>query len=210
MTLARVAVTALAALLLGANGAVVSQSGLLLVSSANPKIALRIEQDFVALAPVKVSLESTDVDRRVFVDSDVTHRVKHLIVVQFEHVRAGVAFKFIYPPEPPFVFGADTYRLGTYVHDVKDPAREAGATRAALEKQGYALPRLFRTVRLARVADSDGTNEIIVFYNEDADADYPPGPLAAADEDGDIALKGTKADTLLARMSSALSVVPPT
>jgi hypothetical protein len=204
---------ALAATLLAATPSPISQSGLLLQSSANPRIALRIAGGFVPLRPLTLSLESTDVDRRMFVDADEAHTVRRLIVVQFEHVRPGASFKFVYPPKPPFAFGGETYRLGTYVYDdAKDsaaaPNRESGVTRAALLKQGYVLPRLFRTARLARVADPDGTSEIIIFYNENADAQYPAGPLAGADEDGDLGLKGAEADALLKRMTSTLSVVP--
>lgn len=196
---------ALAAALLAASPPPISQSGLLVESAANPKIALRIAGGFVPLPPVTLSLESTDVDRRVFVDTAGAHSVSRLVIVQFEHVRPGASFTFVYPPKPPFAFGVETYRLGTYVYDdAKDsaaaPNRESGVTRAALLKH--------RTARLARVADPDGTSEIIIFYDENADAQYPAGPLAGADEDGDLGLKGADADALLERMTSTISVVP--
>jgi hypothetical protein len=202
----------LAVTLLGATPSPISQSGLLLQSSAGPKIALQIAGGFVPLAPLKLSLESTDVDRRIFVDADAAHTLKRLVVVQFEHVRPGASFKFVYPSTPPFVFGDVTYRVGTYVYDDANdsataPNRESGVTRAALLKQGYVLPRLFRTARLARVADPNGMSEIIIFYDENADAQYPAGPLIGADEDGDLSLKGADARALLVRMSSAISAV---
>jgi len=202
----------LAAALLAATPSPVSQSGLLLQSIANPKITLRIAAGFAPLAPVRLSLESTDVERRIFVDADTAQRVRRLVVVQLERVRPGAAFRFVYPARPPFAFGGETYRLGTYVYDdAKDsaaaPNRESGVTRAALQKEGYVLPRLFRTARLARVADSDGASEIIIFYDENADAQYPPGVLVGADEDGDLPLNGEDAGQLLTRMSSVISVV---
>lgn len=85
--------------------------------------------------------------------------------------------------------------------------REAGVTRAALMKSGYVVPRLFRTARLARVSDSKGTSEIIIFYIENADAQYPSGVLPGADQDGDLVLTGPDANALLQRMSSAISTL---
>lgn len=201
----------LAVMLIAATPPPVTQSGLLLRSSVKPKISLRVSGGFVPMPPVTLPLESTDVDRRIFVDADAAHIVKRLIVVQFEHVRPGASFKFIYRPNPPFTFGDKIYRLGTYVYDdAKDstanPTREAGVTRAALLKRGYVLPRLFRTARLAQVADPGGTSEIIIFYNENADAQYPAGALAGADGEGDLVLRGVDADALLERMLSAISV----
>ena len=206
----RVVAFALAVTLLATTPAPISQTGLLVQSSADPKIALKIADGFVPLAPLKLSLESTDVDRRIFVDADGARTLERLVIVQFEHVRPGASFTFVYPPKPPFVFGGMTYRVGTYVYDdakdsVTAPNRESGVTRAALLRHGYVLPRLLRTARLARVADANGTSEIIIFYDENADAQYPAGPLTGADEDGDLSLKGADASDLLARMSSAIS-----
>jgi hypothetical protein len=206
---------ALAAALPSATPPPISQWGLVVQSAANPKIALRVSAGFIPLKPVALSLESTDVDRRVFVDSDEAHVIKRLVVEQFERVRPGESFRFVYPPKPPFAFGGETYRVGTYVYDDAKasgsaPDREAGVTRAALLKQGYVLPRLFRTARLARVADSDGMSEIIIFYLENADEQYPTGALTGAGDDGDLPLKGAAAEALLGRMSSAISVVPST
>jgi hypothetical protein len=202
----------LSTILLAASPPPISQSGLLLQSAANPKLVLRVADGFVPLDPITMSLESTDVDRRVFVETDGTHRVKRLIVVQFEHVRPGASFKFVYPPTPPFVFGGETYRLGTYIYDddkdsAANPNRESGVMRRALTSQGYDLPNLFRTARLARVANADGSSEIIIFYDESADSQYPDRRLPGADEDGDLVLTGAESEALLERMSAALSVV---
>jgi hypothetical protein len=192
----------------------ISQSGLLVQSTANPKIALRVSAGFIPLPPITLSLESTDVDRRVFVHADGAHTVKRLVVEQFEHVRPGASLRFVYPPKPPFAFGGETYRVGTYVYDdakasASAPDRESGVTRAALLRQGYVLPHMLRTARLARVADSEGMSEIIIFYSENVDEQYPTGALSGADEDGDLRLKGADAEALLGRMSSAITVATP-
>jgi hypothetical protein len=198
-------------LLLAGNVAVITQSGLVVTSASNPAISLRVADGYVPQPPVTLSLESTDVDRRVFVQADGSNHVQRLVVFQFEHVRPGETFKFVYAPKPPFTFGMEVYRVGTYVYDDSAESnafstREAGVTRAALVKSGYVVPRLFRTARLARVSDSNGTSEIIIFYIENADAQYPSGVLAGADQDGDLVLTDPDADALLQRMSSAITV----
>jgi hypothetical protein len=204
-------VTFICGFLLAANVAVITQSSLLVTSASNPAISLRVADGYVAQPPVTLSLESTDVDRRVFVQADGSNHIQRLVIFQFEHVRPGETFRFVYPPKPPFNFGTDVYRVGTYVYDDSAESkafstREAGVTRAALVRRGYVVPRLFRTARLARVSDSNGTSEIIIFYIENADAQYPSGVLAGADQDGDLVLTGADANALLQRMSSAITV----
>jgi hypothetical protein len=194
----------------GATATQISQSGLLLQSAADPKIALQIAARFVPIPPVQISLESTDVDRRIFVDADASHTIKRLVIVQFERVRPDQSFKFVYPSTPPYTFYGTTYRVGTYVYDDKQdaanaPNRESGATRQALAMQGYVIPRFYRCARLARVASPDGRSEIIIFYNENADSAYPAGPLPGADTDGDLDITGADASGLLARMGAAIS-----
>ncbi|HVR45642.1 MAG TPA: hypothetical protein VMT95_03210 [Candidatus Binatia bacterium] len=200
-------------MLLANNVGVVTQSGLLVTSTANPAIALQVADGYVPQPPIRLSLESTDVDRRVFVQADASNHIQHLVIIQFEHVRLGETFKFVYPSKPPFKFGADVYRLGTYVYDDDAeskafPTREAGVTRAALTRSGYVVPRLFRTARLARVSDRNGAGEIIIFYIENADAQYPTGVLPGADQDGDLVLTGQTAKAVLSGMASAISQVP--
>ena len=89
----------------------------------------------------------------------------------------------------------------------KSPHAEAGLTRAFLVEQGFRVPRLFRLARLARVADRDGQSEVIVFDIENADADFAPGPLAGADEDGDLALDAASKQAILERLKSAVHAV---
>jgi hypothetical protein len=207
-------VTVICGLLLAGNVAAITQSGLLVTSAANPTVSLRVTDGYVPQPPVTLSLEATDVDRRIFVQADASHHIQRLVIFQFEQVRPGETFKFVYPPKPPFTFGTDIYRVGTYVYDdlaesKAFPTREAGVTRAAVMKRGYVVPRLFRTARLARVSDSNGTSEIIIFYIENADAQYPSGVLPGADQDGDLVLTGPDADALLQRMSSAISPLTP-
>jgi hypothetical protein len=196
-------------LLLAGSLAAITQSGLVVTSASNPAISLRVADGYVPQPPVALSLESTDVDRRVFVQADGANHIQRLIIVQFEHVRSGETFRFVYAPKPAFTFGTEVYRVGTYVYDDSAeskafPTREAGVTRAALMKSGYVVPRLFRTARLARVSDSNGTSEIILFYIENADAEYPSGVLPGADQDGDLVLTGQDANALLQRMSTVL------
>jgi hypothetical protein len=205
-------VTFICGLLLAGSVAVIMQSDLLVTSASNPAISLRVAEGYIPQPPVTISLESTGVDRRVFVQADDSNHVQRLVIFQFEHVRPGETFKFVYPPKPPFAFGADVYRVGTYVYDDSAEskafsAREAGVTRAALVRSGYVVPRLFRTARLARVSDSNGTSEIIIFYIENADAQYPSGVLAGADQDDDLVLTGPDASALLQRMAAAITVV---
>jgi hypothetical protein len=168
---------------------------------------------FHPLQPLKFQIESlTNVDRRVFVDADGQGSVRRLVIVQFESVQPGTSFRFVYPAKPPAEFGAQTYRFGAYVHDdeteaAKSPAREAGRTRDSLLAKGLKVPVVFRVARLARVADQNGTTEVIIFYLEAADADFPIRPLPGADEDGDLALDEAEARALLSRLKSVVTPV---
>jgi hypothetical protein len=184
----------------------------LLTSASRPHLELGIDSSFVALPPLKFPLEFTDVDRRIFVDADKARTVRRMIVVQFEKVRNGSRFKFIYPPKPPISFGKETYRFGAYVYDdakeaASQPGMEATRTRAMLGKLGYHLPRLFRTARLARVADPLGQSEVIIFYVENADEKYPTGVLPNADADGDLVLDRNAAHLLFEKMKAVLHAI---
>jgi hypothetical protein len=180
-----------------------------LTSRASPEIALQIDPAFRRLPTLTFPLESmTDVERHTFVDVR-DGGLQRMIVVQFERAQADSDFRFRYGARPPRQFGAETYRFGTYVYDDAAaarvaPDREAARTRALLIAQGYAPPRLWRLSRLARVTDAEGFTEIIIFYMENADGDYPPGPLPGADEDGDLVLEGEPSDALVRRMESAI------
>jgi hypothetical protein len=180
-----------------------------LTSRATPEIALQIDADFASL-PVQIfPIETmTNAERRVFVEAGADRVVRRMIVVQFERTQEGSDFRFRYPSRPPRQFGENVYRFGAYVYDdasaaQREPTREASRTRALLVAQGYAPPRLWRTSRLARVTDPDGLTEIIIFYMENADAEYPAGPLPGADEDGDLVLEGEAREALARRMEAA-------
>jgi hypothetical protein len=186
----------------------VTQSGLSVTSQRDPAITLRVADGFSPLRPIVLSLPETDVDRRVFVEADALKRIQRMVVFQFERVRGGSSFQFVYPAKPPFTFGSDVYRIGTYVYDdaaaaKASPGFEAAVTRETLESDGYLVPRFLRTVRLARVADSNGLSEIIIFYFESADPDFPSGTIVGADSDGDLPITGSAATALIARFESA-------
>jgi hypothetical protein len=181
----------------------------LLTSASRPHLKLGIDTSFFAVAPLSFRLKYTDVDRRIFVEADQARLVRRLIVVQFEKVRNGSHFKFVYPPKPPMAFGAETYRFGAYVYDdakaaASQPGMEAARTRSALEARGYRLPRLLRTARLARVADPRGQSEVIIFYTENADESYPSGILPNADADGDLVLDRIASKSLFENLKAVI------
>ena len=196
-----------------AMSAVLEQDGLTLRIPASPTLVLRIDAAFKPLLPLRIPIAGkTSADRRIFVDADAESGIRRLVIVQYETVNPGVKFSFVYPARPPAEFGAQTYQFYAYVHDderaaAKSPHAEAGLTRAFLVEQGFRVPRLFRLARLARVADRDGQSEVIVFYIENADADFAPGPLAGADEDGDLALDAASKQAILERLKSAVHAV---
>ncbi len=195
-----------------ANSAMVKQNGQTLTSTANPSIVLRVDSSFKPMQSLKFPIGAlTNVDRRLFIDSDAEANVRRLLIVQFETVQPGSTFRFRYPPRPPAAFGAQTYRFNAYVHDdqaeaTRYPAKEAGLTRKLLVSRGLNVPRLFRIARLARVTDQSGMNEIIISYMENADADFPAGPLSGADEDGDLNLDALAGQAIRKRLQSV--VVP--
>jgi hypothetical protein len=185
-----------------------------LTSRASPEIALRIDPAFRPLPTLTFPIETmTNVERYTFVDA-TGRGLQRMIIVQFERVQANSDFRFRYGARPPRQFGAETYRFGAYVYDdaaaaAAAPDREAARTRALLAAEGFAPPRLWRMARLARVTDADGLSEIIIFYMENADGDFPPGPLAGADEDGDLVLEGEMREELARRMEGAIQPLRP-
>jgi hypothetical protein len=191
----------------------VEQHGLILIVPTPSALLLQVDPGFRPLWALQFDLgKLTHVDRRIFVDADDDFMVRRLIVVQYETVLPGADFKFVYPPRPPAQFGDQTYRFGAYVADdaaaaLKTPEKEGGITRAHLIAHGYKLPRLLRTARLARVSDQEGKSEVLLFYMEAADADYPPGPLTGADADGDLSLDDAAKQQMLERLKATIRLI---
>jgi hypothetical protein len=188
----------------------VQQFGQILILPCSTPLLVQIDTALSPVLTIQLTIDKlTDADRRIFVDVDANLTLQRMVVIQYESVIAGANFKFVYPPKPPAVFGDNTYRFGAYVYNDEEaaanaPEREAGRTRALLTEHGVKMPRLMRTARLARVADPDGLSEVIIFYMENADADYPAGPLRGADEDGDLPLDSFSRRVMLERLKSAV------
>lgn len=182
-------------------------------SDAAADLELVVDPAYRALPPLRFPIESmTDAERRVFVWTGARRRISRMVVIQFERVQAGSDFRFVFPSTPPYRFGAQTYRSGAFVYDDARaagdaPLREASRTRALLVAHGYRPPRLWRTARLARVSHPRGLGEVIIFYMENADGEFGPGPLPGADEDGDLPLTGEARQRLFDRLGAAVRVV---
>jgi hypothetical protein len=162
------------------------------VSPESPDLTIRIDGAFRPLERLAFPIENlTNVERRVFVDANSSGTVERMIVVQFEKVQDGSDFRFVFPSTPPRRFGAQTYRAGTFVYDeveaaASEPTREAARTRRHLEENGLRAPRVWKVARLARVADPGGLSEVIVFYFENADGEFPgalPEELIAEEQE---------------------------
>ncbi len=185
----------------------------LIVSKDTPRLTLQVDKVFRRLPPMAFPIEDlTNARRELFVDADAKGLIQRAVIVQFETVRPGSDFRFRYPPRPPQTFGAETYRFSAFAYEdaraaAANPKKEAGLTRAHFIAQGLKPPRIWRAARLARVADPHGLSEVIVFYFENADALYPPGALAGADEDGDLDLDEATRALLLERLRAAVTVV---
>ena len=182
----------------------------LVVSKQDPALTLQIDPAFKALKPLKFPIEDlTNAERRIFVAAGPGRVIDRMVIVQFEKVRPGSDFRFLYPSKPPRQFGAEIYRYGAFAfNDVeaaaKMPKKEPGLTRAFLKRAGYKPATLYRAARLARVTDAKGLSEVIIFYLENADANPPTGK---PDEDGDYAVEGAEREALTARMEQVVKVV---
>jgi hypothetical protein len=190
------------------------QHGQILIVPCSSALLLQVDTSLRPVwQPLQFNIHNlTNADRRIFVETDDVFNIRRLVIVQFETVIPGADFKFVYPPKPPAVYGDFTYRFGAYVYDderasARFPDKEAGRTRTLLLNHGFKLPRLLRTARVARVADPGGLSEVIIFYMENADADYPAGPLAGADEDGDLSLDAAAREQMLERLKSAVHLI---
>lgn len=183
-----------------------------LTSHADPALVLRIDPAFTELPPLIFPIESlTNAERRIFVDTGNDRVIDRMIVVQFERAQDGSDFRFVFPSTPPRQYGDNVYRFGAFIYDdavaaARAPDREVGRTRALLEGQGYTPARYWRTARLARVSDPEGLTEVIIFYQENADADYPNG-LVGADEDGDLLVEGEDQHALASRLEAAVQPI---
>ena len=182
------------------------------VSPAVPDAVFHVDDGLVALPTLQFPIrDQTDAERRLFVDVS-GGIVRRMLVLQFETVKPGSDFRFVFPPKPPRNFGPHVYRFGAYAYDdaaaaAREPALEAARTRAALLARGLQAPRFWQVVRLARVADAAGQHEAIVFNMENADARYPDG-LVDVDEDGDGRLRTDEIERLWHALMRSLEVVP--
>lgn len=186
----------------------------LVVSEAEPAVGFRVDPALAALPPMRFPIEDkTEAERRLFVDAR-DGVVRRMLVLQFEIVRPGSGFRFVFPPKPPRKLGPYVYRSGAYAYDdvaaaERAPGLEAARTRALLQRQGLQAPRYWHVARLARVTDTDGMHEAIVFYMENADARYPHG-LVDVDEDGDGRLDAAETARLWGALEGVVQVRPRT
>ncbi|KRG71545.1 hypothetical protein [Pseudoxanthomonas dokdonensis] len=187
-----------------------ASDGHTVTSAAVADASFQVEPALEALPPLRFPIrDQTDVERRLFVES-ADGVVTRMLVLQFETVQPGSDFRFRFPPRPPRQFGPHVYRAGSYAYDdvaaaTREPALEAARTRAALQAQGLRPPRYWHIARLARVSDSAGLHEAIIFYLENADARYPAG-LTDVDEDGDGRLQADESERLWQALANALQV----
>ena len=126
---------------IGAGTPALLPHGNLVVSAESPALTLRVDPHFRALKPLNFPIEDlTNAERRIFVEAGRDRVVDRMVVIQFEKVRPGSAFRFHYPSTPPRRFGDETYRFGTFAYDDAAAARarpdkEPGRTRAFLAPQ---------------------------------------------------------------------------
>ena len=182
-----------------------------LVSVDKPRLVLEIARGFRALPPLKFDIEDlTHAERRIFVERGAHGRVSRLVIVQFEHAKAGGTFRFRYPSRPPQTFGAAVYRSGAFVFDPAraarlEPAKEAARTRAFLKARGLATPGYWDVARLARVTDPAGETEVIIFYMEPGKA--PPAGAETDPQDGSADVSPERAAVLLDRLKAVVKPV---
>ncbi len=202
----------LIACLLALPGAAQAGDAHAVASPAVPDATFHMDPALTPLPALRFPIrDQTDAERRLFVETS-DGGVTRMLVLQFETVQPGSDFRFVFPSRPPRTLGPHVYRFGAYAYDdataaAREPALEAARTRAALQANGLQPPRYWHVVRLARVADTEGRHEAIVFYLENADARYPDG-LTDVDEDGDGRLSADETERLWQALTRALEVRP--
>ncbi len=173
----------------------------------------KVASTFRRLPRITIPIEDkTIATRDVFVEADARGVVRRAVIVQLESVVPGSDFRFRYPATPPETLGRKTYRFSGFAFDdARDaaaaPGKEADRTRALLLQQHLKPPRVWQAVRLARVHDPYGLSEVIIFYLENADSHFAPGPLPNADEDGDAPLDAATKARMLAALRRAAQVI---
>ena len=146
-----------------------------------PGLVLRVDPAFTALDPLRFPIaDATDAERRIFVDAAPDGVVRRMVIVQFERVQPGSAFRFNFPATPPRRFGAQIYAASAGLFDeaqsaARAPDREAAHTRRFLAERRLRPAQVWKVARLARVADPQGLSEVIIFYRENADLAFPAG-----------------------------------
>lgn len=173
---------AAALLILGACAAATPPAATHNVASPDiPGLVLRVAPVFAALDPLRFPIaDATNAERRIFVDAAPDGTVRRMVIVQFERVQPGSAFRFDFPATPPRRFGAHVYAASAGLFDeeqsaARAPDREAAYTRRFLAERQLRPATVWKVARLARVADPDGFGEVIIFYRENADLAFPAG-----------------------------------
>jgi len=184
--------SALPLLFLALAGCASSTDPQLVVSYSSPELTLRVDPAFQPLPPLRFPIgDLSSAERRIFVDAKQNDTVQRMVIVQFEKVREESDFRFVFPSTPPRRFGAQTYRAGTFVYDDSamaeaEPDREAARTRQHIGEHGFLPAGVYKVARLARVADPEGLSEVIIFYMENAEREFPeklPEELPADERD---------------------------
>lgn len=173
-----------------------------------PALALRVDPAFAALAPLHFPIAgATDAERRIFVQVGRDGVVRRMVILQFERVQSGSKFRFRFPATPPRQFGKQIYAASAGLFDevqsaAQAPDREAALTRRFLAEQRLKPARIWKTARLARVADANGLTEVIIFYRENADDAFPDGIPS-----GGAALSQQETERLFRSLSESIEAV---
>jgi hypothetical protein len=176
----------------------------------DPDLVVDIAPAYREVPPLAFPIETlTDAERRIFVDAGPGRRVRRMLIAQFERVKPGQSFRFVYPPRPPRDFAGVTWRAGAFAYDdaaalTAAPDKEAARTRRHLQALGYRLPRMWKVGRLARVADPQGLTEEILFYLEAADDAVPTELTPDPGSPGDFYVTPAERERLLQALEAAV------
>lgn len=146
-------------------------AGQVFTSTHTPAIQIEIDPAFYYIGNIEFDLKGiAHADRHIFVDAR-QNQVRRMIVLQFEGFLDNNRMTYSYLPHNLILLGGEGYGKDNFFFSnieeiTANPGAETDYTLALLRSHGFQVEDEQMTARFARIIDSEGRNEFLIFYHE--------------------------------------------